>query len=228
MPNPNPWNLWIYITLHGKSGVKWKLLSCVQLFATPWTSPWNSPGQNTGVGSLSLFRGIFPTQGSKTGLLHCRWILYQLSHKGSWRILEWVAYPFSSRSSWPRTRTGVSCIAGRFFTNWANQEALHCKRPFPNVIRLRILRWRKYPELPMFTQCNHSHSFIYIYIHIYVYMYMCIYMYLCIYVYIYTYVCMCIFISLFLFIYLAVLGLSCGRWDLLVVATELLVAARSL
>ena len=46
-------------------------------------SPWNSPGQNTGVGSLSLFQGIFPTQGSNPGLLHCRWILYQLSHKGS-------------------------------------------------------------------------------------------------------------------------------------------------
>ena len=46
-------------------------------------SPWNSPGQNTGVGSLSLLHGIFPTQGSKPGLLHCRWILYQLSHKGS-------------------------------------------------------------------------------------------------------------------------------------------------
>jgi len=28
-------------------------------------------------------RGFFPTQGSKPGLLHCRWILYQLSHKGS-------------------------------------------------------------------------------------------------------------------------------------------------
>ena len=46
-------------------------------------SPWNSPGQNTGVGSLSLLQGIFPTQGSKPGLLHCRQILYQLSHKGS-------------------------------------------------------------------------------------------------------------------------------------------------
>ena len=44
-------------------------------------SPWNSPGQNTGVGSLSLFQGIFPTQGSNPGLLHCRRILYQLSHK---------------------------------------------------------------------------------------------------------------------------------------------------
>ena len=86
-------------------------------------SPWNSPGQNTGVGSLSLFQGIFPTQGSNPGLPHCRWILYQLSHKGSTRILEWVAYPFSSRSYWPRNQTGVSCIAGGFFTNWATQEA---------------------------------------------------------------------------------------------------------
>ena len=46
-------------------------------------SPRNSPGQNTGVGSLSLLQGIFPTQGSNPGLLHCRQILYQLSHKGS-------------------------------------------------------------------------------------------------------------------------------------------------
>ena len=46
-------------------------------------SPWNSPGQNTGVGSLSLLQGIFPSQGSNPGLLHCRRILYQLSHKRS-------------------------------------------------------------------------------------------------------------------------------------------------
>ena len=46
-------------------------------------SPWDSPGQNTGVGSLTLFQGIFPTQGSNLGLRHCRWILYQLSHQGS-------------------------------------------------------------------------------------------------------------------------------------------------
>ena len=37
-------------------------------------SPWNSPGQNTGVGSLSLLQGIFPTQGSNQGILHCRQI----------------------------------------------------------------------------------------------------------------------------------------------------------
>ena len=46
-------------------------------------SPWNSPGQNARVGSLSLLQGIFPTQGSNPGLLHCRRILSQLSHKGS-------------------------------------------------------------------------------------------------------------------------------------------------
>ena len=73
-------------------------------------SPRNSPGQNTGVGSLSLLQGISPTQGSNPGLPHCRQILYQLNHKGSPRILEWVAYPFSSGSSWPRISTGIPCI----------------------------------------------------------------------------------------------------------------------
>ena len=80
-------------------------------------SPRNSPGQNTGVGSLSLLQGIFPTQVSNPGLLHCRLILYQLSHQASPRILEWVDYPFSSQSSQPRGGTRVFCIAGRFFTH---------------------------------------------------------------------------------------------------------------
>ena len=47
-------------------------------------SPWNSPGQNTGVGTLSLLQGIFPTQGPNQGPPHCR----QLSHMGSPSILE--------------------------------------------------------------------------------------------------------------------------------------------
>ena len=84
--------------------------------------PWNSPDQNSGVGSCSLLQGIFPTQRLNTGLPHCRWILYQLSHQGSPRILERVTYLFSSRSSWPRNQTGVSCIAGRFFTSWVTRE----------------------------------------------------------------------------------------------------------
>ena len=43
----------------------------------------NSPGQNTGVGSLSLLQGIFPTQESNLCLPHCRRIPYQLSYQGS-------------------------------------------------------------------------------------------------------------------------------------------------
>ena len=87
-------------------------------------SPWNSPGKNTGVGGLSLLQGIFPTQGLNPGLPHCWQILYQLSHKGSPRILEWVAYPFPGGSSQPRNQTcRVSCTAGGFFTNWAIREA---------------------------------------------------------------------------------------------------------
>ena len=80
-------------------------------------SPWNSPGQDTGVGSLSLLQGIFPTQDSNPGLPHCKWILYQLSHKGSPRILEWVDIAFSRGSSQPRDQTQVSHIASGFFTS---------------------------------------------------------------------------------------------------------------
>ena len=95
-------------------------------------SPWSSPGQSTGVGTLSLLQKIFPTQGSNSGLPQCRQILYQLNHKGSPRILEWVAYPFSSGSSRLRSQTGISCIAGRFFTNWATREA-HSQVVSPNT-----------------------------------------------------------------------------------------------
>ena len=86
-------------------------------------SPWNSLGQKLEWIAILFSRGIFPTQGLNPGLSHCRWILYQLSHKGSPGILEWVAYPFSRGSSWPRNQTMVSCVAGRFFTNWAIREA---------------------------------------------------------------------------------------------------------
>ena len=54
----------------------------------PWQAdslPAEQPGKpkNTGVGSLSLLQGIFPTQESNQDLLHCRWIHYQLSYQRS-------------------------------------------------------------------------------------------------------------------------------------------------
>jgi len=61
-------------------------------------------------GSLSLLQGIFPTQGLNPGLPHCRQILYQLSHKRSPRILEWVAYPFSIHLPNPGIKPGSPAL----------------------------------------------------------------------------------------------------------------------
>ena len=68
--------------------VKCQLLSSVRLLRfhglqpTRLLYPRNSPGKNTGVGCHSLLQGIFPTQGSNLGLLHCRQFIYHLSHQG--------------------------------------------------------------------------------------------------------------------------------------------------
>ena len=64
-----------------------------------------SSGKNTGMDCHALLQGIFPIQVSNPGLLHCRLILYHLSHQGRPRILQCVVYPFSRWSSWPRDRT---------------------------------------------------------------------------------------------------------------------------
>ena len=94
--------------------------SCPALFDPMDCSPpgssihGDSPGKNTGVGCHALLQGIFPAQGLNPGLPHCRQILYCLSHQGSPRILEWVAYPFCMGSSQLRNQTGVSGIAGGF------------------------------------------------------------------------------------------------------------------
>ena len=112
--------------------------SCQTLQPHGLYSPWNSPGQSTEVGSLSLLQGIIPSQGLNPGLPRCRWILYQLSHRGSPRILEWVSCPFSSESSRPRNQTGASCLAGGFFTNRAVGEALQLWREW---LKFRKPRW---------------------------------------------------------------------------------------
>ena len=69
-------------------------------------------GKNTRVGCHALLQGIFPTLGLNPGLLHCRWILSRLSHQGSSRILEWVAYPF---------------LQGIFRTQELNRGLLHSR-----------------------------------------------------------------------------------------------------
>ena len=108
--------------------IVWLLCESRSVVSNSWWphglySLWNPPDQNTGVGSHSLLQGIFPTQGSNPGLPHCRRIFYQLSHQGSPRILEWVAYPSPGDLPKPGIELGVSCTAGRFFTSWATREA---------------------------------------------------------------------------------------------------------
>ena len=69
--------------------LKVKVAQSCPTLCDPMATTWNSPGQNTGVGSLSLLQGIFPTQGLNPGILQAR-------------ILAWVAFPFSRGSSQPR------------------------------------------------------------------------------------------------------------------------------
>ena len=76
-------------------------------------SPWNSSGRNTGMGSWSLLQGIFPIQGSNWCLLHCSWILYQLSFQGSPLEIYWVGQ---------KNRLGFSVISYRKSqTFWSTQ-----------------------------------------------------------------------------------------------------------
>ena len=70
------------------------------------------------------------------------WILYHLSHQGSPRILKWLAYPFSRRSSPPRNWTRVFCIEGGFFTSWATREA---QNKLINLKKSSLWKTRKAP-----------------------------------------------------------------------------------
>ena len=127
-------------------------LSHVRLFVTLWTQPtrllcpWNSPGKDSGVGIHSLLWGIFPTQGPNLGLLHCRQLLYHLSHQVSPILIIYsahITYLVVSNSLWPHglqpTRllcpwnfpsrnTGVEChfiLQGIFLTQGLKPYLFH-------------------------------------------------------------------------------------------------------
>ena len=74
-------------------------------------TPWNSPGQNIGVGSCSLLRGILPTQESTPGLPHCRWTL-----------------PAEPQGKPKNTGVGsLFLLQGIFPTQESNRGLLHCR-----------------------------------------------------------------------------------------------------
>ena len=110
-------------------------------------SPWNSPDQNIGLGTHFLLQGIFPTQGSNPGLPHFGQILYQLSHKGSPRILEWDS---------------LSLLQWIFPTQESNQGLLHCRQIlcYQGSYSVRFSSWvgktpwrREWPVLPHQYSC---------------------------------------------------------------------------
>ena len=81
-------------------------------------SPWNSPGQNTGVGSLSLLQGTFPTQGSNPCLLHCRSPALQMD-----------SLPAEPQGKPKNTEVGsLSLLQWIFLTQESNQCLLHCRQ----------------------------------------------------------------------------------------------------
>ena len=105
------------------------MLSHVWLFATPGTAAHQAP-LSMGILHTRIWSvlpcpppGDLPNPGIKPRSPALQAILYRLSYQGNARILEWVAIPSPGRSSWPRNRMRVSCMAGRFFTGWATREA---------------------------------------------------------------------------------------------------------
>ena len=122
-------NLWLPKGKVGRGGInqEFHISRCILLYTKQKKNKvllyrTGNYNQCTGVGCHALLQGIFPIQGSNPGFLHCRQILYHLSHQGSPRIQEWAAYPFSRASSRPRNWIRVSCIEGGFLTSWATRE----------------------------------------------------------------------------------------------------------
>ena len=71
--------VWVYVPVCVSHSVMSDCLWSHGLWPARLLCPWNSPGKNTGLVCHSLLQGVFPTQESKPGLLHCSLILYLLS-----------------------------------------------------------------------------------------------------------------------------------------------------
>ena len=98
-------------------------VSCTEgRFFTIWASRRvDSLGYDSAIKNKELMPSTAPWMDLET-VTPCV-ILYQLSHQGSPRTLEWVAFPFSRGSSQSRNQIQVSYIVGGFFTSWATREA---------------------------------------------------------------------------------------------------------
>ena len=119
--------------------------SCLTLWPhEPWPTKllcsWDSPGKNTRVGCHSLLQGIFPTQGSRLRLLHCRQILYHLSHQGI--LAYWLGSKLKTKKKFHIKRefnlnTGIVLLSG-----FPGVSTVICRRPQFNPW-VRKIPWRR-------------------------------------------------------------------------------------
>ena len=139
------------------------------LQSTRLLCPWDSPGKNTGVGCHSLLLGIFLTQGSNLGLLHCRQILYSLSHWGSpyFSVKSYISNPGSTPSSYEQScfytwilMTQDSITSGRTTVPPSILEALGIPHWFTNKLSSQVqltptgFCWAPLFQLGLFLQEN--------------------------------------------------------------------------
>ena len=114
-PSPPPFNLYTYHSLAsgwttGKehSPSHWQKIG----FKIYWA--WPCPSDQD---------PVFPTVSPSHQEVSISLLSSSIRGQTEWKLLEWVAIPFSRGSSWPRDQTWVSCTAGRFFTVWGTREA---------------------------------------------------------------------------------------------------------
>ena len=115
-------------------------------------SPWISPGQNTGMGSLSLLQGIFPTQESNPGLLHCRQILNQLSLTnlepqfwGFWE--EQIYHPLALHPPTDSENALYNILSKESRSVWPCHLFLHLQTDKPQESAHGLLPWLKSRDL---------------------------------------------------------------------------------
>jgi len=117
----------VHMGMHVSCSVMSDSLQPHGLQPTRLLCPWNSPGRNTGAGSHTLLQEIFLTQGRNPGLLHCRQILYLLSHQGS-------PIYYSGQNMFPQRKHNYGCpflLQGIFPTQGSNLHLLcllHCRQ----------------------------------------------------------------------------------------------------
>ena len=107
-----------------------------QVDSLPSEPPWKP--KNSGVGSLCLLQGIFPTQELNWGLLHCRWILYPLSHWGSPR-----AFLTSQRVPCPTFMSIPTTSACHLSSLLLEQQFRTSRTSLMHMICIKILKKKK-------------------------------------------------------------------------------------